>query len=71
MRPHPANPGRAAVAVVPGVADVLHIDGIKHSPPRMPVVVAFNDILATEVEIAVAQDEACTAKISDNFDGRV
>src|ERR1035437_2167460 len=52
------DPGGAAVAVVARIFDVLDIGGVKHSTPRVPSVVAFDDILAAVVELTIAQQES-------------
>ena len=51
------RPDRAAVAVVAGVVDALHVDGVIQAAPGVPVVVAFEDVFAAVVELAVAQQE--------------
>ena len=58
VRAHRSHPGGATVAVVAGVVDVLHINGVKQAPPGVPVVVAFLDGLAPVVEIPVAEQKA-------------
>ena len=65
-----AYPGGAAVAVVAGIVDVLHVDGVKKAAPGVPGVVALHDVLAAVVEVAVAEQEAEAAEASDTSGGR-
>jgi hypothetical protein len=57
-----ADPDGAAVAVVAGVVDVLHIERVEHAAPGVVVVVAFDDVFAAVVEVAVAEQEAEAAE---------
>ncbi len=54
MCAHGAYPGRAAIAVVAGVVDVLHVERR---------VVAFLDVLAAVVQAAIAQQKSETAVV--------
>ncbi len=42
---------------------MLNIESIEHAAPGVAVVVAFDDIFAAVVEIAVAEQEAETAEL--------
>src|SRR2546426_11947006 len=51
---------RAAIAVVPRVVNVLHIQRREDSSPHMKVVVALKDVFAPVIERAVTQQETQT-----------
>jgi len=55
------NPDGTAVAVVAWTVDVLHVECVEETTPGVPVVVAFDDVLATIVESAIAEDESGAA----------
>src|ERR1035438_170857 len=52
------DPDGTAVAVVSRVNNVLDIDCVEQPAPRMPRVVALDDIFAAIVEFAVAEQKA-------------
>jgi len=63
VRPHRPNPRGTAVTVITGVINVLHIDGVEHAAPGMPVVVALDNIFAAIVQIAIAEQKAESAQL--------
>src|ERR1700734_2609774 len=57
MAAHGSNPDRSAVAVISGIVDVLYVDREEKPLPRMPGVIALDDVLATIVQAAVTEDK--------------
>src|SRR5579862_1098344 len=54
---------RTAVFVVPRMGNVLQVERVKDTSPRMQVVVALEDIFSRVVQPAVAEKKSKTAKL--------
>ncbi len=55
---HGANPGRAAVAVVARIGNVLEVEGVEEATPGVQGVIGFDDVFAAVVEGAIAEQKA-------------
>jgi len=54
---HGLDPDGAAVAVVAGIVDVLDIEGEEETLPGVPGVVALDNVLASIVQAAIAEQK--------------
>jgi len=60
VHPYRFDQHRTAVLVVAGVVDVLQVERVVEAAPGVDVVVAFEDIFASVVQLTIAQEEAET-----------
>ena len=62
MHANRLNERRTTIAVVTRMRDVLQVERIVDTAPRMQVVIALKDVLAAVVQVAVAEEKAQAAQ---------